>query len=79
MFGSFSSASISASIDGQRSRARGRRPRSSTLRTQSGTFDPAGASRTLPCTTFAVSVVIDEPSNGRSPYSASYSEMQKLN
>ena len=69
--GFLSSASSRWPIEGKRSPAAGRRPRSRIFRIQGGTVAFAGASRTLPCTTLLVSAYMVLPANGRSPYSAS--------
>ena len=67
----FSSAASSASMEGHLASGVGFSPRRTILRTRAGTDAPAGASRTVPLRTAAVSPRMFSPANGRSPYSAS--------
>jgi hypothetical protein len=65
--GSSASASSSAVIDGQRASLCFESPRTTTLRSHTGTFVPFGGSRTCACITSCSSCTTLWPVNGRSP------------
>ena len=61
------SSASNASIDGQRSPGSVAKPRSTTLRSASGTVVALGAGRILPTRSASTSPSSVRPSNGRSP------------